>query len=114
MLQEDVLARRIATLAQDEKALDVSILDIRKLTVLADYFVIASGRSLLQVRNLADTIVNTISEEADLRPLRQEGLAEGKWVVLDYGTIIIHLFRQEEREFYQLENLWGDALPLLV
>jgi len=112
--QEEDLVRRIAVIAQDEKALDVSILDISKLTVLADYFVVASGRSMLQVRNLADTIVKTLSEEAGLEPLRQEGVAEGKWVVLDYGTIIIHLFRQEEREFYQLENLWGEALPLMV
>lgn len=114
MQQEETLARKIALLAQDEKALNVSILDISKLTVLADYFIVASGRSVLQVRNLAETIVKTLSEEAGLQPLRQEGLTEGKWVVIDYGTIIIHLFRQEERDFYQLENLWGDALPLLV
>ncbi|MGE5380343.1 MAG: ribosome silencing factor [Methylocystaceae bacterium] len=114
MLQEEELVRRIAVLAQDEKAINVSILDIRKLTVLADYFIIASGRSVLQVKNLADTIVNTLSEEADLHPLRQEGLSEGKWAVLDYGMVIIHLFRQEEREFYQLESLWGDALPVMV
>jgi len=114
LLQEEDLVRRIAVLAQDEKALNVSILDIRNLTVLADFFVIASGRSILQVRNLADTIAKTLSEEVGLNPLRQEGLTEGKWVVLDYGTIIIHLFRQEERDFYQLENLWGDAVPVLV
>lgn len=114
MLHEEDLVRRIAVLAQDEKALNVSILDIRNLTVLADFFVIASGRSVLQVKNLADTIARTLSEEMGLNPLRQEGLAEGKWIVLDYGTIIIHLFRQEERDFYQLESLWGEAVPLLV
>lgn len=114
MLPEEDLVRKIATLAQDEKALNVSILDIRNLTVLADFFIIASGRSTLQVKNLATTITRTLSEELGLNPLRQEGLAEGKWAVLDYGTVIIHLFRQEERDFYQLEHLWADALPVLV
>lgn len=114
MLPEEDLARRIAELAREEKAMNVLVLDLRGLTILADYFVIASGRSVLQVKTLAETIMNKIEEELEKRPLRYEGLVEGKWVVLDYGAVIVHIFREEERRFYQLESLWGDALPLQV
>jgi ribosome-associated protein len=114
LLAEEDLALRIARITLDEKASEITVLGIGKLTVLADYFVIASGRSVIQVRGLAETIEDKIWLEAGVKPTRREGLPEGKWVVLDYGSVIVHLFREEERDFYKLENLWADAVNLTV
>jgi ribosome-associated protein len=102
------LVKIIAEACEDEKALDVTVLDVHDLTVLVDYFVIASGRSVVQVKSIVEH-VEEVLEEAGVVPLRRAGHSEGKWVVLDYGSIMLHVFRQEEREYYDLENLWADA-----
>ncbi|MGE5371454.1 MAG: ribosome silencing factor [Solirubrobacterales bacterium] len=101
-------AEMIATTATDEKAFDVQLLDLRGLTVLADFFVIASGRSAIQAKSIAESIEDRMLEQG-MRPTRREGFKDGRWVILDYSGIMVHVFRQEEREFYQLENLWADA-----
>ena len=100
------LARRVADIASEEKAIDVVVLDVRELTVLADYFVIASGRSTIQVKMIAESIEDILLEEGH-RALRREGFNEGRWIVLDYGSVIVHVFRHQEREYYQLEKLWA-------
>lgn len=100
------LARRIADIATEEKAMDVVVLDVRHLTVLADYFVVASGRSTIQVKMIAESIEDMLLEEGH-RALRREGFNEGRWIVLDYGSVIVHVFRDQEREYYQLEKLWA-------
>jgi len=102
------MVKLIAGACEDEKAIDVTVLNVHELTVLVDYFVIASGRSIIQVRSIVEH-VEKILEEVGIVPLRRAGHGEGKWVVLDYGSIMVHVFRQEEREYYNLENLWGDA-----
>ncbi len=100
------LARKIADIATEEKAMDVVVLDVRHLTVLADYFVVASGRSTIQVKMIAESIEDMLLEEGH-RALRREGFNEGRWIVLDYGSVIVHVFRDQEREYYQLEKLWA-------
>jgi len=112
-LTEWQLAQRIADIALEEKAFDVLILDVRDVTVLADYFVIASGRSTIQVKVIAENIEDLLLEEG-YRPLRREGFNEGRWVILDYGSVIVHIFRQQEREYYELEKLWGDAREIEI
>ncbi len=102
------LVKLMAEACEDEKAIDVTVLNVHELTVLVDYFVIASGRSIIQVKSIVEH-VEEVLEENGVVPLRRAGHAEGKWVVLDYGSIMLHVFRQEEREYYDLENLWGDA-----
>lgn len=97
----------------DEKAFDVSILEVRDLTILADYFVVVSGRSHLHVRSIADSVEKQIGEYG-IYPLRKEGIREGAWIVLDYGFIILHIFREQERDYYNLENLWGNARELTL
>ncbi len=104
----DELVRLIAEACEDEKAIDVTVLNVNELTVLVDYFVIASGRSVIQVKSIVEH-VEEVLEEVGVKPIRRAGHTEGKWVVLDYGSIMVHVFRQEEREYYNLENLWGDA-----
>lgn len=102
------LARLIAQLAEDKKAEDITVLDIGKLLVITDYFVICSGKTKRQVKTISETIQEELDKEG-IRPLGTEGSREARWVLLDYGDVVVHVFLTEEREFYQLERLWRDA-----
>lgn len=113
MIKVDQLVQMIAEAALEENANDLLILDVGALTIIADYFVIASGRSSIQIKSIADNIEKKLGE-AGVSLLRRDGYEEGKWVVLDFGSSIVHIFRQEEREYYNLENLWGDAAEVSV
>lgn len=102
------------TAAVQRKALNVVILDLRALSTVSDYFVVCSGQTPVQVRAIADHVRDYMRQEANLRPLRLEGYHEGRWVLLDYGDVIVHVFHEEERDYYGLERLWGDAQALEV
>jgi ribosome-associated protein len=106
------LARRIVELAEDKKAADIVLLDLTGLTTLADYFVIASGGSERQIDAIADGIVETLRDEK-VRPIGREGLAASHWILLDYGSVIVHVFTPPERDFYQLERHWSEAKTVL-
>jgi ribosome-associated protein len=108
LINEDKLVQIIADACLEEKALDVVILEVADLTVIADYFVIAAGRNIIQVKSIADTVEKTL-KQYNILPTREDGYQEGTWVVLDYSSTILHIFREEERNFYGLENLWGEA-----
>ncbi|HVH10570.1 MAG TPA: ribosome silencing factor [Gemmatimonadales bacterium] len=95
----------------DRKAVDPLVLDLRGLTAAADYFVIASGTSDTHVRGMAEHLMGAL-EPRGVVPHHVEGLAQGRWVLLDYIDFVVHVFHPELREFYQLERLWGDA-PVL-
>ncbi len=101
-------ARVLAAAAQDRKAEDVLALDVRGLTSLADTFLIASGASDRQVRAIAEAI-SLAARGAGLRELGVEGLEDARWVLLDFGEAIFHVFREDARAHYDLERLWGDA-----
>jgi len=90
------------------KASNITILDVRPLTSVADAFIICSGRSHRQVTAIAEFIRQALKQQS-IRPLSVEGLKEGHWVLLDYGNVIIHIFYEPVREFYDLEGLWIDA-----
>jgi ribosome-associated protein len=94
--------------ALGRKAFDIAILDVRQLTSVADAFILCSGRSNRQVTAIADFIVTDLKRR-NLRPLHVEGKKEGHWVLLDYGHVIIHVFYEPVRVFYDLEGLWSDA-----
>ncbi|MDF9408322.1 ribosome silencing factor [Pelotomaculum isophthalicicum JI] len=94
--------------AEDKKAADITVLDIREISVIADYFIICSGRSGTQVQAIVENIQERLEKDGVIT-LRREGFREGNWVLLDYGDVIIHVFRESERQFYNLERLWGDA-----
>ncbi|QUL99597.1 MAG: ribosome silencing factor [Candidatus Fermentithermobacillus carboniphilus] len=87
------------------RAVDVVILEVKAITLIADYFVIASGTSQRHVKALADRAI----EENTWKPIHVEGYELGYWVLLDYGDVVVHIFREAERSFYGLERLWGDA-----
>jgi ribosome-associated protein len=102
------LAKRIADLMISKKAYDVVILDLKNLTSAADYFVICSTDSDTQVRAVADAVRDGM-EESNERVWHYEGYQALKWIVLDYVDVVAHIFYKEDRSFYNLERLWGDA-----
>lgn len=107
LLPEQV-ASLAAEAAEDKKARDVIILDIHDISVICDYFVICSGMSSTQVKAVAENVEEKL-EEYGIRKLRIEGLKEARWILLDYGSVVVHVFQEQDREFYNLEHLWGDA-----
>jgi ribosome-associated protein len=106
-------ARALAAAAHDRQAEDVVALDVRELTSLADTFLIASGRSRQQVRAIADAVLEAARRDG-IRSLGAEGLEEGVWALLDFGSAIFHVFHTDTRNHYDLERLWADAPRLDV
>ncbi len=102
------LARRIVELAEDKKAADIVLLDLGELTTLADAFVICSGGSERQISAIADGIVEGLRDER-IKPIGREGTSESHWVLLDYGSVIVHVFTPPERDYYELEKHWSGA-----
>jgi len=98
-----------ARAAADKKASDIVVLEVDKLLVITDYFVICSGASAIQVRAIADEVETAFREKLSVKPIGREGEREGAWVLLDYGDLVVHVFQPAERDFYRLENLWSDA-----
>jgi ribosome-associated protein len=106
------LARRIVEVAEDKKAADIVLLELAPLTTLADYFVICSGGSERQLDAIADGIISTLRDEK-LRPIGREGTPASHWVLIDYGSVIVHIFTPPEREYYGLEKHWSEARTIL-
>ena len=106
-------ARRIAEAALDKKATDVVALDVREVVSFADTFVIASGGSDRHVRTIADAVVACAREGGEV-PLGVEGEEDCRWVLIDLGDVVIHVFQPEVRQRYDLERLWSDAPPIRV
>ena len=103
------LAHDIAEAADDKKARDIVLLKVSGISYLADYFVVATGFSTTQVKAICDSVEEQIETKYELAPLRVQGKSDGRWAVLDYGEVIVHIFLQEEREYYNLEAFWGHA-----
>jgi ribosome-associated protein len=103
------LALRCRELADNRKAENIEILDVRKVSSITDYFVIATGTSEPHLRAIVDEIRDELSEELSLRPRATDGTFQDSWVVLDYFDVIVHVMRAEIRERYNLEGLWGDV-----
>lgn len=107
------LARLLAKAASDAHASDIVVLDIHELTVVADYFVLCSGDNERLLRAIARDI-REAADKVDLDPRRSEGSAEGGWILIDFGDVVVHIFGKAEREFYRLEDVWSEAQTLLV
>ena len=105
--------RQAAHSALDRKASAVTVLDLRKLSPATDFFVIATGRSDVQIRAIADHILDS-TKAAGSRPNHVEGLEHARWVLLDYVDYVVHVFHPAVREFYRLEDLWGDAESMVL
>lgn len=113
-LKTEKLLETIVSAAEDKKAGDISILKVSDICYLTDYFIIFTGYSTTQVRAIGDAIEAAMELEWQQSPRQVEGKAEGSWILMDYGDIIVHIFLPKEREFYNLEAFWGHAqrIPL--
>lgn len=107
------LARRAAALASDLKATDVVVLDLRGVTDMTDFFVIASGTSDTHVRSVAQYVMEELKREGATAH-SAEGLTHGRWALLDYVDCVVHVFHPALRQHYQLERLWSDAVPVTM
>jgi ribosome-associated protein len=103
------LALAAARTAADNRGRDIVVLDLRELTTEFDYFVLASGSSRRQLHAMSEEIDRVLESELGDRRMGIEGYAESRWILLDYGNVVIHLFEPEAREYYALEQLWADA-----
>lgn len=95
--------------ALDKKATNLDVLAVGELTSIADYFVLCSAGSERQAQAIADNVLDQLKQEMGVKPLLVEGTTPGRWVLLDFGDFIVHIFTEEVRRFYGLERLWGDA-----
>ncbi len=107
------LARRIVELAEDKKAADIVLLDLTALTSLADYFVICSGGSERQLDAIADGIISPLRDER-IKPMGREGTPASHWVLIDYGSVVVHILTPPERDYYGLEKHWSEARTILA
>jgi ribosome-associated protein len=108
LITSEERAVKAANAAADKKAEDILILDLKKISLIADYFIICSGRSTTQVQAIADNIEESLAKTGN-NSLRREGYHQAQWILLDFGDVIVHVFLEEVRRFYDLERLWGDA-----
>lgn len=104
------LALEIVKVLDEKKALDIKVMEINELTIIADYFVIASGTSSTHTKSLAEDVDFKLGKQG-VNPISQEGRATG-WILMDYGAVLVHVFQKEMREHYNLERLWSDAAVL--
>jgi len=104
----DERALRAHSALVDARAREPVLLDMRGVTLITDYFLICHGTSNVHIRGLADAVLEAL-EEDNLRPYGLEGYNDASWILIDYGDLIVHIFAEEEREFYALERLWSDA-----
>lgn len=102
------LVRVAAAASDDKKATETLIIDVGEVFAVSDYFVITSGSNPRQVHAISDAVEEEVKNAGGPSPVRVEGLDQREWVLMDYGAFVVHVFHQEQRDFYQLERLWGD------
>lgn len=107
------IALEIARLINEKKGQNIKILDIQKLSSIADYFVIATGTSARQVKALVDMIEDRM-KEIEINMHHKEGYQNGRWILMDFQSVIVHIFLEEERDFYNIEKVWKDAEQVIV
>ena len=109
-MDSSLLVQLAAVACDDIKAGNIKLLKVDQVTSIADWILITEGLSDVQVRAIVNNIEKTIKEEADLLPLRKEGINEAKWALLDYGDLIVNVFQPKERKFYDLESFWSNGI----
>ena len=112
LLETIDIARRVVEAASDKQAVDILLLDTREVCSFADYFIICAGDTERQISAIYDEIEHSLKKEGVL-PHHHEGTIDSGWLLLDYGDVIIHIFSALEREYYQLDELWNEAKPVL-
>jgi ribosome-associated protein len=105
----DQLVENIAALAADKKAIDVVELDVRGVLGYTDYFLVCSGNTARQVKAIHDGIYQALKDDHGVLPRRVEGVGESRWILMDYLDVVVHIFTPAARDFYRLEQLWGEV-----
>lgn len=108
----DPIQQRVRTAVQaavDKKAFDLAVLSVSELTSIADFFVLCSANTERQTQAIADGVMEKVRSQESVKPLLVEGATPGRWILIDYGDFIVHVFTEECRRYYGLERLWGDA-----
>jgi ribosome silencing factor RsfS/YbeB/iojap len=113
-LQSKERAMLCAAFALSKKATNVRILEVSKLSSLTDYLLIASGRSDRQVQAVAEAVRLGLKQEHSTPPMAVEGMNEGRWVLIDYGDVMVHIFQEPVRDFYDLDGLWSEAAEITI
>ncbi|NMB34528.1 MAG: ribosome silencing factor [Clostridium sp.] len=108
-MEPNEITQKIVSILEEKKARDISTINIREVSILADYFIICSGTSITHIRSLADEVERKM-QESDVRILHKEGYNSARWILMDYGSVVIHIFHEEDRAFYNLERLWADGV----
>ncbi|MBA7469396.1 Ribosomal silencing factor RsfS [subsurface metagenome] len=106
------MARKAVEVASDKQAKDITLLDVRRVCSFADYFVICSGDSERQIKTIYDEVGHILKKDGII-PLHHEGTIDSGWLLLDFGDVIVHIFAAFEREYYQLDELWEKATPVV-
>ena len=106
------IAKNVLNAVIDRKAADIVLLQVTKLTTLADYYILCTGSSNTQLRAIADSVEEVMTKKLGLEPKSVEGYRSASWILLDYGSVIVHIFKDDTRQFYGLERLWADAQKL--
>jgi ribosome-associated protein len=106
------IARKAVEVASNKQAIEIMLLDVREIVSFADYFVICNGQSSRQINAIYDEILLSLKKEGIL-PHHREGTIESGWLLLDYGDVVIHVFAPSERQYYQLDELWSQARPVV-
>ena len=109
MMDSQALAERIAQIASDRKAIDIRVLDLREVVSYTDFLVVCSGNTERQTKAVHDAVHQELKDVEGLLPRRAEGVREGRWILLDYLDCVLHVFTPEAREYYRLDNLWGEV-----
>lgn len=107
-MESKQLMENVVKCMDSKKAVGIKVLDISEITTMADYFVICQGNSNTQMKAIADEVEEKLSE-AGVNPIGREGMSTAYWILMDYSDVIVHIFSNESREFYSIENLWADA-----
>ncbi len=110
LMEQKLLIAKEAVI--EKKAYDITIMDLQGISGVNDYFLICSGQNSIQVKAITDYVIKRMYESGHPFPAK-EGYQEGRWILLDYGNLIVHIMQQTERDFYALENLWHDAKVLI-
>jgi len=104
------LKEKIVEVLEDKKARGIIAIDVENVTILADYFIICSGTSTTHIRALADDVEKSLRENHGETIKRREGYNSARWILLDYGDVVVHIFHEEDRRFYDIERLWSDGI----
>lgn len=109
-MTDNKIANKVVEVLESKKGIDVNAIKVDKVTILADYFIICSGTSSTHVKGMADEVEFRLKEEFDISYSHIEGYDTARWILMDYGDVIVHIFHEEEREFYNIERLWQDGI----